>query len=177
MVLGDSGARGGAIGTFALKAGKPDTCGAYRKDRGTWREVTGVLLAVCLVTQGCGTAAPRRLDSASLVGLWRGEVDTSRRTGGLTTRSSSPKVLRIATMKEGDTAAAGHYGDTEPTARVYITVERTDNRIRIRFLPESGHRVELTLMNNDRLVGYLHRGSIANPMKLFRVRSATNQAE
>ena len=139
--------------------------------------VTGVLLAVCLVTQGCGTAAPRRLDSASLVGLWRGEVDTSRRTGGSTTRSSSPRVLRIAAMKEGDTAAAGHYGDTEPTARVYITVVRTDNRIRIRFLPDSGHRVELTLLDNDRLVGYLHRGSVANPMKLFRARSTTNHTE
>ena len=135
--------------------------------------VTGFLLAICLVTQGCGTAAPRRLDSASLAGLWRGEVDTSRRTGGSTTRSSTPRVLRIAAMKGEDTAAVGHYGYTEATARVYITVVRTDNRIRIRFLPDSGHRVELTLMDDDRLVGYLHSGSVANPMKLLRVRSTT----
>ena len=139
--------------------------------------VTGVLLALCLGAQGCETATPRRLDSTSLVGLWRGEVDTSRRTGGSTTRSSSPRALRIAAMKEGDTAAAGHYGDTEPTTRVYITVVRAENRIRIRFLLDSGHRVELTLLDDDRLVGYLHRGSVANPMKLFRVRSTTNHTE
>ncbi len=139
--------------------------------------VTGFLLVICLVTQGCGTTAPRRLDSASLVGLWRGEVDTSRRTGGSTTRSSSPRVLRIAAMKEGDTAAAGHYGDTEPAARVYITVVRTEHRIRIRFLTDSGERAELTLMDDDRLVGYLHSGSVANPMKLFRVRSTANHTE
>jgi hypothetical protein len=138
--------------------------------------VTGVLLAICLGTQGCGTAAPRRLDSASLVGLWRGEVDTSRGTGGSATRSSTPRVLRIAAMKGEDTAAVGHYGYTQATARVYITVVRTENRIRIRFLPDSGHRVELTLVDNDRLVGYLHSGSVANPMKLLRVRS-TNQTE
>jgi hypothetical protein len=139
--------------------------------------VTGFLLAICLVTQGCGTTAPRRLDSASLVGLWRGEVDTSRNTGGSATRSSTPRVLRIAAMKGEDTAAVGHYGYTQATDRVYITVVRTENRIRIRFLPDSGHRVELTLMDGDRLVGYLYSGSVANPMKLSRVRSATNQPE
>jgi hypothetical protein len=118
--------------------------------------VTGVLLVICLVTQGCGTTAPRRLDSASLVGLWRGEVDTSRSTGGSATRGSTPRVLRIAAMKGVDTAATGHYGYPQATARVYITVVRTENRIRIRFRTDSGHRVELTLMDDDRLVGYLH---------------------
>ena len=139
--------------------------------------VTGVLLAICLVTLGCGTAAPRRLDSASLVGLWKGEVDTSQRTGGSTTRSSTPRALRIAAMKGEDTAAVGHYGLTEPTVRVYITIVRTDNRIRILFRPDSGQRAELTLVDNDRLVGYLHRGSVASPMKLFRDRSTTSHTE
>ena len=139
--------------------------------------VTGLLLAICLVTQGCGTTAPRRLDSASLVGLWKGEVDASRGTGKSATRSSTPRVLRIAAMKPEDTAAVGHYGYTEPTARVYITVVRTDNRIRIRFLPAWGQRVELTLLDDDRLVGYLHSGAAANPMKLLRVRSTTHRTE
>jgi hypothetical protein len=80
-------------------------------------------------------------------------------------------------MKGEDTAAVGHYGFTQATARVYITVVRTGNGIRIRFLPDSGHRVELTLMDDDRLVGYLHSGSVAHPMKLLRVRSTTNQTE
>jgi hypothetical protein len=138
--------------------------------------VTGFLLAISLVTQGCGTTAPRRLDSASLVGLWRGEVDTSRGTWASPTRSPTPRVLRIAAMKGEDTAAVGYYGYTQATARVYITVVRTENRMRIRFLTDSGHRAELTLMDDDRLVGYLHSGSVANPMKLLRVRS-TNQTE
>ena len=85
-----------------------------------------------------------------------------------------PKVLRIAAMKGEDMAAVGHYGYTEPTARVYITVVRTENRVKIRFLPDSGQRVELTLLDNDRLVGHLHRGSVANPMKLLRVRSTNH---
>ena len=136
--------------------------------------VTGFLLAICLVTQGCGTTAARRLDSASLVGLWRGEVETSRSTGGSGTRGSTPRVLRIAAMKGEDTAAVGHYGYTQATDRVYITVVRTENRIRIRFLPDSGHRVELTLVDHDRLVGYLHSGAVANPIKLLRVRSTTH---
>lgn len=140
--------------------------------------VTGFLLAICLqVTQGCATTAPRRLDSASLVGLWKGEVDTSRDTGASTTRGSTPRVLRIAAMKGEDTAAVGHYGDTQATARVYITVMRTENRIRIRFLTDAGHRAELTLMDDDRLVGYLHSGSVAKPMKLLRVRSTSKSTE
>ena len=80
-------------------------------------------------------------------------------------------------MKAEDTAAVGHYGVTEPTTRVYITVVRTDNRIRIRFRPDSGYHVELALMDNDRLEGYLQSGSLANPMKLFRVRSTANHTE
>ena len=79
-------------------------------------------------------------------------------------------------MKGEDTAAVGHYGYTQATDRVYITVVRAENRIRIRFRPDSGQRVELTLIDDDRLVGYLHSGSVANPMKLLRVRS-TNQTE
>ena len=79
-------------------------------------------------------------------------------------------------MKRGDTAAVGHYGYSQATIRVYITVVRMENRIGIRFLPDPGHRVELTLVDGDRLVGYLHSGSVANPMKLLRVRS-TNQDE
>ena len=114
--------------------------------------VTGFLLVICLVNQGCGTTAPRRLDSSPLVGLWRGEVDTSRGAAGSATRSSSLRVLRIAAMKGEDTAAVGHYGYTQATDRVYITVVRTENRIRIRFRPDSGQRVELTLMDDDRLV-------------------------
>jgi hypothetical protein len=142
--------------------------------------VTGLLLAICLqVTQGCATpASPRRLDSASLVGLWKGEVvDTPRDTGASAARRSTPMVLRIAAMKGDDTAAVGHYGDTQATARVYITVVRTEHRIRIRFRTDSGHRAELTLVDDDRLVGYLHSGSVARPMKLLRVRSTSNHTE
>ena len=80
-------------------------------------------------------------------------------------------------MKGDDTAAVGHYGDIQPTARVYITVVRTERRIGIRFRTDSGDRVELTLVDDDRLVGYLHRGSVAKPMKLLRVRSTSNLTE
>jgi len=141
--------------------------------------VTGFLLAICLqVTQGCATPAPRRVDSASLVGLWKGEVvDTPGDTGASAARRSTPIVLRIAAMKGEDTAAVGHYGDTQATARVYITVVRTEHRIRIRFRTDSGHRAELTLVDDDRLVGYLHGGSVAKPMKLLRVRSTSNHTE
>ena len=80
-------------------------------------------------------------------------------------------------MKGDDTAAVGHYGDIQATARVYITVVRTERRIRIRFRTDSGHRAELTLVDDDRLVGYLHSGSIAKPIKLLRVRSTSNHIE
>jgi hypothetical protein len=137
--------------------------------------VAGSLVALCLVIHGCGSTAQRRPDSVSLVGLWRGEVETSRGTGAAATRGSTPRVLRIEAMKGEDTAAVGHYGSTQATARVYITVVRTEHRIRIRFLTDSGDRADLTLID-DRLVGFLHSGSVARPMKLSRVRS-TSQTE